>query len=302
MKIANSLNVGGAGRSGVELIGRMAAAGFDGLDLNYYEFCCRPEWQDPESAASEIEALARAASQAGLEWVQAHAPFAAGATDPPRDARLLEGCARAVGVCGRLGARWLVVHPFWSEGAWDRAHRRRLLEANVEFMRALLDRSEAEGVGLALENVYDPRLPHARVFGSAPEDLCELVELADHPLVGVCWDTGHAHVAKLDQRAAIASLGARLVAVHIHDNDGRDDFHVLPFTTAHMGIDWDAVTLGLAEAGYEGDFTLEAATPLVRMPDGLFDETLALSASTARHLADRVERARAGLSKSPRRA
>ncbi len=293
MKIANSLNIGGERYRGVELVRAMAEAGFDGLDFNYYDVCRRPEWLTRASAEAELAALARATSDAGVEWVQAHGPFVVGPADLSEDGGMMESCARSIRACGRLGAPWTVLHPFYFDGAWDRTHHERMLQANVGFFRALLSECEAARVGVAIENTYDPDRPHARVFGGLPEDLCELVDALDHDLVGVCWDTGHAHVAKLDQRAAIASLGKRLKAVHIHDNDGRDDFHVLPFATAHMGIDWDVVTAGLAEAGYEGAFTLEVPTAFRGVPEELFGEMLRLSASVAKHLADRVERNRA---------
>ena len=293
MRIANSLNIGGDRYRGVDLVPRMAGAGFDGLDFNFYDVYRRPEWRDPASAEAELEALARAASDAGVEWVQAHGPFVIGPADLSGDGGMMESCARSIRASGRLGAPWTVLHPFYFDGAWDRAHHERMLQANVGFFRALLPECKAAGVGVALENTYDPDRPHARVFGSLPEDLCEIVDSLDHDLIGICWDTGHAHLAKLDQRAGIASLGKRLKAVHIHDNDGRDDFHVLPFATAHMGIDWDAVTAGLAEAGYEGAFTLEVGTAFRGVPEELFGEMLRFSARVARHLADRVEKSRA---------
>lgn len=56
------------------------------------------------------------------------------------------------------------------------------------------------------------------------------------PLFGACWDTGHAHVAHIDQRAGILALGRRLKALHVQDGDGISDTHTAPYYGA---IDWE---------------------------------------------------------------
>ena len=88
----------------------------------------------------------------------------------------------------------------------------------------------------------------------------------------------------MDQRAAIAALGPRLKALHIQDNDGTRDDHMLPFATAR-GVNWSDVALGLRDAGYGGAFTYEAHNGLRSVPDALLDDHLALAARTARHIA-----------------
>lgn len=50
-------------------------------------------------------------------------------------------------------------------------------------------------------------------------------------------DTGHAHVNGWDIPAVVKALGERLVACHVHDNDGNGDAH-LP--VGQGDIDWKA--------------------------------------------------------------
>ena len=298
MQTAASLLVGLGKYREVDLIPRVAAAGFEALDLHHFAFPDRPEWKDTASAAAELDSFAAAASDAGLDWVQGHGPFVVGPANHSEDAAMLERCAAALRDCGRLGIPWTVLHPFTFGTTWDRSDHARVLAANVEFVRRLLPVCEEARTGIALENTFDPDRPHARVFGSLPEDLCEILDALDNDLVGACWDTGHAHVCGIDQRAGIVSLGKRLKAVHVHDNDGTRDFHVMPYTPPEHGMDWDTVTAGLAEAGYEGALNLELIHAFSAAPDAIFDEVLGLCANIARHLADCVERNRAGAGRS----
>ena len=49
-------------------------------------------------------------------------------------------------------------------------------------------------------------------------------------------------------------MGHRLKAVHVQDNKGLSDEHLLPF---HGNIDWKDAMAGLADIGYQGDLTYE---------------------------------------------
>jgi sugar phosphate isomerase/epimerase len=49
--------------------------------------------------------------------------------------------------------------------------------------------------------------------------------------------------------------GARLAALHLHDNNGRKDSHLLPGLGT---IDWQRVSARLKKTGYQGAISLEA--------------------------------------------
>jgi sugar phosphate isomerase/epimerase len=110
-------------------------------------------------------------------------------------------------------------------------------------------------VGLAIENMFI----HAGVpacFAASCDDLVELVDtLGDSRVFGICWDTGHGHMNKLDQPAAVRKMGKRLTALHINDNRGQGgDDHLLPY---HGFIAWEPFLKALGDVGYEGDFAYE---------------------------------------------
>jgi sugar phosphate isomerase/epimerase len=84
----------------------------------------------------------------------------------------------------------------------------------------------------------------------------------------------------------IHTLGHRLQALHIHDNDKWHDSHQIPFS---MSIDFESVVKALKDINYSGYFTLEADRYLDSYaPEDVFSGLKNLSAS-ARKLADMFE-------------
>ena len=71
----------------------------------------------------------------------------------------------------------------------------------------------------------------------------------------VCLDTGHLHLFDKDQRNFILKAGKRLKALHIADNQGFEDQHMMPYGRGN--IDFDEVVRALREIHYEGLFNLE---------------------------------------------
>ncbi|MDQ3169064.1 MAG: sugar phosphate isomerase/epimerase [Acidobacteriota bacterium] len=124
--------------------------------------------------------------------------------------------------------------------------------------------ARAHGVTLALE-VIPNRLstPDALVarLEAAADAIDEAGALAGH---GVCLDTGHAHMmgGVID---AAETLGGHLVTMHIHDNAGRRDDHLVPFQGT---IDWSACVMALEKVGYDGVWMFEIAAPESAGPDG----------------------------------
>lgn len=71
--------------------------------------------------------------------------------------------------------------------------------------------------------------------------------------VGLCYDSGHSH-AHFNDDFNFDYFKDRIFAIHLHDNDGTSDQHLLPFDGT---INWDEVVDGLRRNGYEGPITLE---------------------------------------------
>lgn len=79
--------------------------------------------------------------------------------------------------------------------------------------------------------------------------------LSEYPaeFLGVCYDCGHGNMApgSLEQ---IDAARDRLVAVHLHDNDGRSDLHSPLFTGS---VPWPRLAAILARSAYRKPLSLE---------------------------------------------
>jgi len=273
-----------------EVFRRSRAAGFSRLDLNYSEYqavILNERWTEKQEEAWAHRAR-EAAEAAGIRLTQMHGPvhgrsFSEMWFNLDMDS-FLGLLHRSLKTAAALGIPWVVLHP--TNRYSDRYESREAeIRFNSEFFKRLIPALERLNVGIALENMYDrphPRGgPRLRSVGAEPEELCELVDRIGHPLVGACWDTGHAHVQGLPQGPSIRMLGRRLKATHIQDNDGKTDQHLLPFLGT---IDWADTTAALREIGYPGDFTYEIHRSVKVLPDPLRDTALRSAAEVADYL------------------
>jgi sugar phosphate isomerase/epimerase len=290
MNISTSLNVlFGQSYTIDEAIRRCRAAGFASLDFNYWDhqkYVHGLSWQEEEAWARHIRS---ASEDAGARFTQMHGPVHGRTFSDMvlglNEESFLVMAERSLRTAAILGMPWVVFHPSHISMGVE-AHKK-TLEYNVAFYRKLFPIMEQTGVGIALENMYDRTPGHTgayrRSYCAMPEELVELIDTLDHPLVGACWDTGHANEQGLDQNA-IRQLGSRLKATHINDNDGIKDQHLLPYQGT---VDWVTVVTALYDIRYEGDFTYETHTSIRTLPDGLRDSGLQYAAALGSFLVAR---------------
>lgn len=103
------------------------------------------------------------------------------------------------------------------------------------------------GIRICLENLGG--------IAQTAEELCEVVDQLDPDHFGICLDTGHLNLTDKDQRRFILAAGKRLHALHIADNEGERDQHMMPFGKGN--VDFGEVVQALREIDYEGLFNLE---------------------------------------------
>jgi sugar phosphate isomerase/epimerase len=75
--------------------------------------------------------------------------------------------------------------------------------------------------------------------------------------MGLCFDTGHALMACKDNCLEYAQRYAdRLFMIHIHDNHGTSDEHLIPF---EGNFDWEGFAPVLARSPYQFPILIESA-------------------------------------------
>jgi sugar phosphate isomerase/epimerase len=110
-------------------------------------------------------------------------------------------------------------------------------------MDALTGFARARGVRIALENM----------IGDDYIMLDALLSRHDPDILGFCYDSGHANMGP-DGLGELERHKDRLIAVHLHDNDGHNDQHKIPFTGT---IDWERMMRIISTSPYDAGINLE---------------------------------------------
>ena len=242
--------------SPAETVKLYQGTGFRYLDYSFY-YDHRTDSPFTESSdrlwKKTVEDAAVAAEECGFQFVQAHTP---GYNPPPgfENSPAMTACCRSVEACGILGIPTAVLHTSYGKAHIYPGDKEPYFEYNRNFLRPLLEAAEKYNVTLCIENTSSKNMGNF-YFPRTPEDMNDLVEFINHPLLKCCWDTGHAVMeGKNDQREDLNKLKANLRAVHIHDNNGLSDEHLAPFCGK---LDMDSIVNGLTDIGFKGFFTFE---------------------------------------------
>ena len=65
--------------------------------------------------------------------------------------------------------------------------------------------------------------------------------------LGLCYDSGHGNIVGRQGLGDLEALTDRLIALHLHDNDGTGDQHKLMFTGT---VDWPRLAKLIARSSY----------------------------------------------------
>lgn len=222
-------------------------AGFAYADYSFgLDFDQRSGIYAPDSH-SYIQSINQTASDIGIQLVQAHAPM--GRPLAEDGGVFISDTIACVKACGEWGIPHLVVHSGYKMGL----SREQTFEANKTFFTPILQAAEAYGVNILVENFNKMCIDGLYWIDNAT-DLRGLIDYIDHPLCHAVWDAGHANMQEMPQDEELAILGHHVKALHIQDNMGDRDAHLLPFLGT---MNLDAVMNGLKNIGYDGYFTFE---------------------------------------------
>lgn len=145
------------------------------------------------------------------------------------------------------------------------------MEMNVDKLRLLASYIEEKPISICLENLgYYPQAELVWM-DKYVEDLLSVIEQVGSTRFGICLDTGHLNLNNQSQREFILKAGNKLKALHIADNNGLSDQHLMPYNRGN--IDFKEVMQALEEIGYTGTFNLEIPGE-IRIPIELRDAKL----------------------------
>lgn len=266
-----------------EIVEILAEAGFDAIDFSFFQERFFDESTDSEEFKAYLISLRKLAESKGMCFNQAHAPMPSGKDDEEWTEGRFWDIVRAMRNASYLGAEVIVVHSISYLRYVEPGNREKAYEINMSFFRRLIPYCEKYQIKIAIENQYQTEGGvKSHNITSRAEELAWYVDSLNSEWIVSCLDIGHATLVREDPAAFIRKLGQdRLLALHVHDVDGMEDTHTLPY----YGIaNWDRIMEALAEVRYSGDFTLEVPGFLRNLPKELVRPAVAYMAAVGRHL------------------
>jgi sugar phosphate isomerase/epimerase len=228
-----------------ELLGQIAGAGFEGLEI----FCSRSHFE--YSVKAEVRAMADALEAHHLRLVSMHAPTSRDVSamresgmplsicevERVRRIEAMDELKRVIDVADDLSFQRLILH---MGGARETADLRKR-DAAFSTLEHLILHAHHAGVTICGENTTSEM--------GAPGYLRAFVDETRLTGLRFNFDLGHAHLSDFPEAERIeksfSPLGELVSAVHLHDNRGEKDEHLPPYDGT---IDWPAAIKTLRSA------------------------------------------------------
>lgn len=114
-------------------------------------------------------------------------------------------------------------------------------ELGLKRLKEIIDYAESLNIKIAFENTE---------LKGYLEYLFDNINSSN---IGVCFDSGHYHAFFKDD-FNFEKFKNKIIALHLHDNDKKEDLHLLPFDG---NINWNNIIYNLKKSGYKGKIILE---------------------------------------------
>lgn len=214
----------------------------DQLGLDGIEFSLASSWKRPHLTEADVAAVLAGDAVRGLA-LSGHIWENPAQLEPEEARRRLRYWVDLAADCGLTD---LVVH-----GGHHEDQKTGLARMKAA-MQAVLPRAEQVGVHINVENHYAYDYRNCHELYSTPEEFEDLFTL-NSPNLGFCFDTGHGNMTK-NTPELVRSLRGRLRYVHLADNMGVDDDHLMYGRGTFPWADFFDL---LAEIGFDGIICVE---------------------------------------------
>ena len=242
-----------AGLSPEDAFQRFASLGWKDLEVSAEHG--KAATQD-ENWRERVGDLRKLCEENGITLWQMHAPLELDVADPDPQKREsdINTAAKWAEYAHELGLPHLVIHPGGKQKAESDDEKEEIIALNLNAFGRLAEVASRLDIKFCLENMQERIGQEKWRLGARISDINELIDAVGSEALGICFDSSHANVTKLDMSQAIHECGDRLLATHISDNDGSGDQHKLPF---NGNIDWESVVSAMKDIGYGCLFNLE---------------------------------------------
>ena len=239
-------------------------SGFDSVDFNLSRYMLNGKIYSAsdDEFESYFDGIRRKAADLEIEISQTHGRCVTYAQDDEaHNEKIRKVTERDLHASRILGSPACVVH-FVNSTRWGKVPAETMRSVSEQMYRDLIPYAEKHKVKIALETFGAARISGARIrdFFADPAEFKNQYELMNTEYKTICVDTGHTHEAESfwvpPPEEMIRILGSDVTLLHLHDNSGHWDDHLLP----RMGnINWPAVFEALSDIGYKGTYNFELA-------------------------------------------
>jgi len=248
------------------------AAGFEEFDLGLRSVHLLEDgWEKFYDTQCEI------AAKAGIRMRYAHLPFDFPAKTAEGWERHQLAVFRGIEAAKRADVDCAVIHPVsWHMTEYDRDAEYAFC---LEYLRPICECAHQAGLPLAIENMRSAGHSAPACLRRFATDVDDIIRLADELDEGICWDTGHANISMMEPEKYLPRIGRRLREIHVNDNHGEDDVHILPFQGQ---VKWDVTMRTLRKIGYQGSLNMELTAK--KLPESARFHLIQTMADTGREL------------------
>ena len=220
------------------------AHGFDCCELSCEHSEVLLDRGDPKTVGAEFGKFAR---ELGIDVLQGHLFFYGTRIGNPDDRARIK---KQLDLFLAIGIKNAVLHcdPFLNENG-EKAPLDVAREGNIAAIADLLSHVEGKDIVICLENL---------ITSPAVNNIEGLMFFIDHfksPNLGICLDTGHLNINDKDQVGFIRRAGKHIKALHLADNEGHADQHMMPFGKGN--VKFVDVIREMKKLDYQGLYNLE---------------------------------------------
>ncbi len=258
-----------------EMFRELAAAGFDGVELNLDRPGHQVHSLTMDTTTEELAAIKQEADACGLEisGISTSLGGRCGSNDPLVRKEQEQILLRQLELARALGADAVLTVPggmdMTAPALPNEAGTTSLREAHdnsLDFYRALKSRIEASGIQVGVENVWNG-------FFASPFHMAAFIDELDSPYIGAYLDVGN----MLEFSAPepwIEILGSRIKKIHVKDfKRSRGLFSGGAWVNLLEGdADWAGIMAWLREVGYDNCLTAELGV-IAQKPTYLYEIT-----------------------------
>lgn len=191
-------------------------------------------------------ALCNYAANQGFAFPQGHLWLQADIVEPEKNSRMqvLDELKRWLELFGALNIKAGVLHPGGAKARAAGWSEEKIFDTRSESLKILTDFQQDRPTVITIENC-----------GEDVDALLNITNAVTSDKLAICLDTGHLNLINGDQKEFISRCGTKLQALHIADNLGVNDDHILPYSAGT--VDWQGVMSALKAIGYDKLFNFE---------------------------------------------